>query len=139
MAFNQKIKLGNIWLTSDGTEAGFPCQINVLGLPDLKMKWWGNAARNARGNPEMNLTEPSGIDITLQIQAIRVEVFDDIIEMFDDALDNDATFDFVVEGETGNYDLQAEPNPDRSVNWENSTEGFVETVEIKILTVVEET
>lgn len=134
MAQDNLIKLGSIWLTSDGSETGLPCVVDVGGLPDLKMKWWGNAGRNARGNAVMNLSKVAGVDLSFAIPAISIDVLDDIVDLFDDALDNDDTFELKIEGETGNFYLIAEPNPASSVSWKETLNGLATEVEIKVIT-----
>ena len=134
MALDNLIKLGDVWLTSDGSEAGLPCVVDVTGLPDLKMKWWGNAGRNARGNAVMNLSKVAGVDLTLSIPSVFITILDSIVDLFDEALDDDTTFELMIEGETGNYYLDAEPNPSNSVTWKETINGLATDVEIRVIT-----
>ena len=134
MADENKIRLGSIWLTQDGTENGAACVSTVAGLSNLKMKWWGNAVRNARGNAEMNLVAVAGVDLTISIPSLPMEKVDQIVELFDGALDADETFEFEVDGDGGNYELAAEPNPDGSMSFGEIVGGWAENVEIRIIT-----
>lgn len=134
MADENKIRLGEIWLTDDGTETGLPCVSVIQGLHHLKMKWWGNAVRNARGNVEMNLTEVGGTDLTIFIPSLPFEKVNAIVTLFDDALDDDDVFDLEIQGDAGDYALDAEPNPDSSVVWKEVVGGWATDLEIRIIT-----
>lgn len=134
MALNNKIGFGNIWLTDDGTDAGFACQVDLAGLPFLKMKWWGAASRNARGNAEMNLSPVAGVDLTMTMPSLLISVMDSIIELFNDSLDEDEPFRLQITGETGDFDLSADPNPDSSVAWADTLNGYALDVTIRVIT-----
>ena len=138
MADENKIRIGSLWFTSDGTENGFPCVSRVDGLHFLKMKWWGNSVRNARGNPEMNLVAVAGVDLQISIPSLPFEKLDSIVTLFDLVLDEDDDFELVIEGDAGDYDLMAEPNPDSSVQWSEIVNGWAMDVVIRIITKGEE-
>lgn len=134
MADENKIKIGAIWLTDTGSEDGVACVSVVQGLHYLKMKWWGNAVRNARGNAEMNLVAVAGVDLTIQIPSLPMEKLDAIVELFDDCLDTDDDFGLIIDGDAGDYDLRADPNPDSSVTWKEIVSGWATDVEIRLIT-----
>ncbi len=134
MADENKIKLGTIWLTEDGTAVGEGCRSTIQGLHYLKMKWWGNATRNARGNPEQNLTPVAGVNLIIQVPALPFTKLDDIITLFDNTLDSENDFELIIDGTAGNYGLRAEPDPDSSVIWIDVINGWARGVEIRVIT-----
>lgn len=136
MATDLTIGIGDFWLTDDGTEDGLPCDLDVAGdLPALKQKWWGSASRNARGNPEMNLTEVAGVELSFVIPMLGVEILNSIQTMFDEALDDDEDFPLVIEGGAIiSLDLAAAPNPDNAIRWKSTIEGMALDVEIRVIT-----
>lgn len=102
-----------IWLTSDGLETGRPCLTVVNGADALLTPKLGNTTVGVGGNAwnEYPLTETKGgRGFTIQIKNLPTDVFVDLKEIIDAAIDDPLlTITVTFAGEPGSVTVQAVP------------------------------
>lgn len=114
MATANKIQIGTIWLTSDGTTNGIACQTRTSGLDALKPTRAAKVHRALDGTPYRQSKTLKGKTIEIAFpDTIKKEVFDAVFEFIDDAEIGNTSFDLSIEGDTGNFDLTVIPDE----NW----------------------
>lgn len=110
MARFYKIKIGTIWLTDTGLEAGRPCKVVVDGAAALLAPDQGNVAVGSDGTPfrEKPLT-PTGGGRAFSIVAafMKKTVYDALKSALDTAAAGNANFNVTGDGVPGNFDVDA--------------------------------
>jgi hypothetical protein len=103
MARFNTVKIGTVWLTKTGLEAGPPCKVSVTGLERLKLSMLGVTRLNADGTPIVFLSTPNGIPLTISIEAMQKSVFDSVVAVFEQFITDGLPFDLSIEGDTGDW------------------------------------
>lgn len=111
MAEYYKIKIENadgaVWFTTDGTEDGDGCAVEIAGLDELLDKI-GNSSVAASGKPktEFPLNEGRGIAVELKFRSVLYSKHEALKTIFDGGL----PFEFAGFGLPGNFEIGAVPN-----------------------------
>lgn len=136
MARSNLIKLGSIYLTENNLISGRRFASEVTGLEDLQMPYFGRTRINADGSPSTFLTDVHGVAIAIKIFDIETSLFTSIKTAFADSLTNDASFAYVINGDTGNFTGQALPfyNPTPIIHNGKFSGGFIKQVTLNIIT-----
>ncbi len=105
MARYNKIRIGTTWLTSDGTEFGFSCKVQVTGLEKLVTDKTGKIIGSANGTPYAQLIDVSnkGNQVSVLTDFMEVDVFDAIVAQFNSAKNNGVTLGLEIQGDTGTF------------------------------------
>jgi hypothetical protein len=103
MARYNRVKIGDVWLTKDGSEGGTPCKVIVQGLERLKLTMNGKVEIMADGTPVAVLSDVKGVPLTVRAEAMRKSVFDSIVAVFEQFIDDGLPFDLSIEGDTGDW------------------------------------
>ena len=112
MADYNKVSIGSIFLTDDGTETGLPCRVEVTGLDRLKPTKTGAVQIAADGTPKAFITGNTGRGVLISIRptAVMKDVFDDVNDAINDALGVPETINITIDGDTGTFDLDCVPS-----------------------------
>lgn len=115
MADFAKVKIGNTWLTDDGTEDGDPCMIQTDGLDLLQSQWVGAVQFSANRKPKHFGTPTNGEGATLRITAFIIDgtrhqaITAELNGL--DPFDQDDTVEVIVEDEAlGNFYMNCKPS-----------------------------
>lgn len=86
-----KVKIGDTWLTSDGTETGLPCQVEIGGLGPLFDDFASSIRKAADGTPYAFIlpSDWQGTDLVITVLAMRKDEFEAIIAERNDAFDDE--------------------------------------------------
>lgn len=110
MARYYVVKVGSIWLTSDGLETGRPCKIQVEGYAGLVRSGVGNVVVGADGTPfrEIPLT-PTGAGRPFAVTAAFMSstVYDSIVAALDAAAAANTEINVTGAGAPGDFDVDA--------------------------------
>lgn len=110
MARTYKVKIGDIWLTNDGTEDGLPCKVEVPNAAILLETDIGNVAIGADGVPfrEMPLTPTgAGRPFAVLVKFMTKAVYDALKAALDTAASSSAEFQVTGTGTPGDFDVNA--------------------------------
>lgn len=136
MARYYKIKIGSVWLTSDGTETGIACKTKVSGFSDSLFDKIGNTVKALDGTPITFLTVDlrKGMSILLEVPSFITSVFDDVKTELQDSLTNKTLFELDIIGETGTFNLLAKPDMPTPLDSESFGTGYIKNIKIKLIT-----
>lgn len=107
MAEYNRVKIADLYLTSDGTETGIPCRVDVVGLTKLRPVYRRTVVLPIEGKPHVQLFENLiGESFSMTIFQLHTDEYDDLIEIIDAADAGDGEINVTLDGETGDFDLQ---------------------------------
>ena len=141
MAQNFKINFGGIWITSDGTETGRACKLEIRGASAILNAVIGNTTDANDGQPfnESPLTPTGGgRPLEIVISKLSTGVYDDLKALLDAAAladPPDDEFNITAAGEPGSFDVDVIPflNP-QYLDFGLFIDGNVKTVTIRVKT-----
>jgi hypothetical protein len=110
MARFYKVKIGDIWLTRDGLEAGPACKTDIQGAALLTSPTVGNVAIGSDGGPfrETPLTpDGGGRAFLISVPVMKQDVFEDLRAALDAAAASASDFNVTGSGSTGDFDVDA--------------------------------
>ncbi len=118
-----KVRIGSVWLTSNGDEDGFPCKVTITGINFLKTDKTGSIKPSADGTPYLQLIDVNhkGTVIEIKPEFTTQLVFDNIVDEHNDAKNNQTTIEIEVQGLTGNFTFLTLPNVPTDIEFE----GFI--------------
>lgn len=106
-----KIKIGALWLTSDGTETGRACLVTVTGADLILQAVVGNTQISNSGLPfnESPLTPTgAGRPLKIQIPKLSAAVYDSLKTILDAAATGGGSeINVTGDGEPGAFDIDA--------------------------------
>lgn len=105
MADFNKVKIGTLWLTDDGTETGASCLVNIPELSRLRPAKRRTVIPVIEGSPVTQLMSQLGEVLTMSIFLLHTDEWDDLIEIIDTADSGGSDVNIIIEGELGNFDL----------------------------------
>lgn len=125
MARYNLVKIGDIFLTTDGLQTGRPCKVDVTGLARLRQERTGTIRLSTDGTPYLYtmLYLGKGLPLQLRTVAMQKSVLDNIIEEHNDALNANATLNLVITGTTGDFNLQVWPSLPDGVDYPGTFSG----------------
>lgn len=103
----------SIYLTTDGLVGGVRCKTRVPEADTLLTPATGNTTTASDGSPftEKPLTAGKGRPFTIEIPNCKIPVYDDLKELIDYVVDQNADLQVVFSGgDTDDIDVQATPN-----------------------------
>lgn len=105
------VKIGTVWLTSDGTETGEPCRVEVLGLGRLLLGNLGSVNKAADGTPYLYSVESvgQGTDIQITVTALMAAEVVSLAGVINTALSAETAIEVTVEGLAGDFTLSCLP------------------------------
>lgn len=109
MARFNLVNINDIYFTRDGTISGVKCRINVTGLEDLLLNKVGRNDFDADGNAYVFFVDRNAVTLTLEIEYLRKDVFDDIIQEIQTAMTDQLVLALGISGELGDYNLDVLP------------------------------
>ncbi|HEY0048193.1 MAG TPA: hypothetical protein VGB68_02830 [Pyrinomonadaceae bacterium] len=105
-----KIQLDSIYLTSDGTETGTPCKLEVPNAAALMLPFTGTTVPAADGTPVTQILESvKGIAFEIKINVLTADVWEDVKTLIITALENSDTIEITATGDAGDFTVEAEP------------------------------
>lgn len=135
MADYNRVKIGTVYLTDDGTDTGMPCRVEVAGLDRLKAVKTGAMAVSADGTPYAFVTDNQGKGATLSIKpfAVRKAVFDDVVDVVNAALTAGTVVNVTfTDGDVGDFDVDCLPVLPNPVTFPGTfSSGIIDGVEIR--------
>lgn len=110
MADYNLVKIGDVCLTNDGLETGMPCRTEVRGTAALKHVKTGIIRRAADGTPYRYSmpNEGKGLTVVIILPVTEDTVMDSVVAENNDAMNAQTTVRVVIQGDTGDFDLQCE-------------------------------
>jgi hypothetical protein len=109
------IQIGDIVLSSNGTDAENPCKLDVAGVEDLLTTVAGNVIMSASGVPVFQTipwTVGKQFDILIQTH-LYADQWNDLKELLIDSLENDTSFVVTGEGDVGDFTVTAKAFPQK--------------------------
>lgn len=109
-----EIQIDDIFLTDTGTADGTPCKLSIPSLEDLLTNYLGQPSVSASGAVVSNLSAwTRGKSFEIQIETLTESVWNDLKDLINDSLENDSSFAVIGTGATGNFNVNAKPNPQK--------------------------
>ncbi|MBX3288444.1 MAG: hypothetical protein KF855_03770 [Acidobacteria bacterium] len=122
MARYNRIQIGDIHLTEDGTALGKPCRVEVEGLVPLRPRYRRTLVRPIEGPAKRQLFDNLiGEQITMTIFQLRAETYEDLLELIDEADESTGEINTKIFGDLGDFDLDCvlESNPTQPGQFRN--------------------
>ncbi len=130
-----RIQIDSIHLTSDGTNSGTPCKLQIPGLEDLLTPVTGISEPSASGIPQFQ-TFPwtTGKQFEIVIQTILEDVWNDLKTLLNTALENNTPFTVSGTGDVGNFVVSAMPFPQKPFTASEFINGRIKNSTIRLIT-----
>ena len=104
MADYNAVKINNFWLTSDGTETGRPCRVEIPNMSALRLDP-RSVEEDLDGGQHLQFGEPAGFEIPMAIRVLEDDDLTDLLDEINDVEDGGNFHNLVIIGDTGNFDL----------------------------------
>lgn len=107
-----RVKFDSIYLSSDGLSGGIPAKLQVAGADALLSNFTGSVTPSVDGTPVMQIFETGIKGKTLEIRVethLYKPVWESVVALVNDALDNSASINVVGTGDIGDFDVDAVP------------------------------
>jgi hypothetical protein len=130
------IQLNSVYLTSDGTSSGKRCKLTVSGVENLVRTRTGFTSLAIDGTPVTQIVEQNGkgFAVEISIETLTKTVFDDLIELINNALVQSATIDLIGTGETGNFNVDVIPLMPNPFSFESFRNNYIKNVALRFVT-----
>src|SRR5262245_26809449 len=77
-----RVRIGAIYLTKDGTSGSTPCKLSISNLDLLLMDKTGNIEPVADGSPFIQLVDVHGVELVIQVLKLKQTVYESLREAF---------------------------------------------------------
>lgn len=109
MAREYLILIESIYLTRDGQVGGIRCKNTVEGLPARKLTKTVKIDKDADGNAYAITRPLPSVPITIRTEGMLLAVFDDLVDVFQTALNDETLLSVAITGDTGAFAFDALP------------------------------
>ncbi len=135
MRFN-KIKIGSIWLTKDGTENSTPCKLTVTNIDLLLMDLTGQVNPSADGTPFVQVVdlEKRGIILEITVETMLKAVYESLASQLNARLNDGNTIALEITGDTGNFELDSLPMLPRPISPASFINNRIKSTVIRLIT-----
>ncbi|MGB4823407.1 MAG: hypothetical protein WBP82_00695 [Leuconostoc mesenteroides] len=117
MARFHLVQIDTVYLTDDGLITGKPCKTNVTGLGLFGVDKVGTTRPQASGRPRTQLALRKNAPIEVSIDFIHIDVYDEILERFQESLDDDTDFSLNISGIGTTLTITAVPDFPNHTKW----------------------
>ncbi len=128
-----KIKIGNNWLSDDGTAATDEAATQIVNLHRFKGKKTGRTFLALDGTATTQLKSWRGEIIEIQSEKLRVDIYNRVVYLINDYLDTGDRLDLLVEGSDRDYEFVVEPFLPNPHTEADETYGDLENVVFKFI------
>ncbi len=131
-----RIQIDSIYLTDTGGVGGIPAKLAVSGVDDLLATMTGVAIPAVSGAVLQLVPWTIGKTFEIQIEThLPAAVWQDLIDLINDALENDTALTVIGTGDTGNFNVEAKPFPVKPFSSSNFENGRILKPNFKFITV----
>lgn len=111
MARFYRLQIGSVYLTDTGLSDGLPCKLKIGGVEALRVNYAGQTAPSADGTPQTIafLIGTKGRPLAVTVETLPKTVFDSLITLINNALQNNSTITLVGTGDYGNFNAACVP------------------------------
>jgi len=132
--YNQ-VNISTYYFTKDGTIAGKPCRLNVVGLDALQFTKTGRNDFDADGNAYVFLVANPSQLIRIEIEYILDTTLQSLIGFIQNAMDTETTIPVGIDGDLGTFSLNTVPKFPRPITLSGKFDnGRVDGVTIELYT-----
>lgn len=129
-------QIDTIFLSSDGTNTGTPCKLQISGADDLITPITGRAEPSANGTPIFqNFAWTAGKQFEINIETINAEQWDALKTLINDSLAENETFTVTGTGDAGNFSVTAAPLPQKPFSAVAFINGRIKGATLRLITV----
>ena len=82
-----RLKIGNIYLRSDGSAGGLPCDLKIPNEEDLRQTYVGGSFKTASGKTVTQVTAAASVDFEIKITKLFSVVYQDLIDLANENLE----------------------------------------------------
>jgi len=130
------IQINGIFLTDDGTDSGLGCKLSVENVEDLLKTVAGFVQLSAKGTPQFQLVEwTAGKQFAVRVSTLTKDVWLDLVELLNTALEEDDTLIIAGSGDTGDFTVSAKPFPQKTFAAERFINGRIINAVFRFITV----
>jgi hypothetical protein len=128
------VKIGSIYLTSDGTSAGLPCKVLCRGVESFRSKYARAVVIAASGKAyELQVDlDQEGKHFEVELTNCPVELYEALLTLLNTAEDALSTLRIIGLGLPSNFDVQAMPGE----NWLSTGQfsgGYINNVVLRFV------
>jgi len=129
-----KVRIGTIHLTKDGTNAGTPCKLSIGNLDLLRMDKTGNFDLTANGSVFIQLVDNHGVELTISVIRMTKAVFDDLKDLLNTSNNAGDQIEVEITGRTGNFTKMCNVHPKQALSARGFFNDWIQNVEIRLIT-----
>lgn len=136
MARFYQIQLDSLYLTSSGLSNGEPCKMEVLGVENVIRTRAGSTGIAIDGTPVTTLIEQDGKGNVLEIKiaVLYKAVYDSLITLINNAVENFTTINLTGTGDTGNLNLDTVPLMPNPYSFESFRNERIKNFTLRLVT-----
>lgn len=127
------VKIGDLWLTKDGSETGKPCKLEIQNVEQLWMDKTGSAGQAADGSIFRQLVDVHGVRIQISVRQIMKDVFDDLLELLNEVNNTGASLPLLISGKTKDLAVSCTVDPEAPVAARDFLFNRINQVSIKLI------
>ena len=136
MARFYQVQIDSIYLTDDGSAGGIACKLSIPNVEDLLTTMTGAAVPAIGGGAVLQLVPwTSGKQFEILIETVMEDVWNDLLELILDALENDTSFTIVGTGDAGDFNVSVKPFPVKPFSLQSFINGRIRGAFFKFITV----
>lgn len=133
LRFN-RVSIGGIHLSSDGTLSGTPCKLTVSNIDELLLDKTGSIDFAADGTAWIQLADVHGVALDISVRKLKQAVYDDLVDAFNDANNTGAKLTVVITGSTGSFSRQCFVNPKKPISPSGFINDMINDVTLRLVT-----
>lgn len=129
------IQIGDIHLSSDGTETGIPCFLTLTGANDFFTQISGSVINTVGGRVVQPVVFATGKDFEIKVSIMPADIWDDLKALREELLTSGESVNIAGAARPGNFDVQAKPLLSEMFTFESFDNDFLYDVSMKFYTV----
>ncbi|MCD9186696.1 MAG: hypothetical protein LUM44_09695 [Pyrinomonadaceae bacterium] len=136
MAKFYQVRIGTIYLTSNGLANGIPAKIEIPNLEDLLVSIAGNVQFSADGGAVSQfVTWTKGKVFEIRVSTLFEAQWNALVSLVNNALNVDGSFAVIGTGDIGDFTVQAKPFPNKPFSAASFRSGRIKDITFRFVTV----